>query len=188
MLGLDQVRRYAWADEYTNLAWTLAVITGRTTDDVIHAYGGDPTQPADTAPFVDAHVPPDELGTYSLVQIKEVAGFVVAIENNGWRGKDPCVAERASRDDGRFLSIFWNLNANYKVSAAKDGKLLASFDPQTVQYPAPVGEIYPDWITDVVFTDDNLHAVLLAVIEHQTGLTFDPTWLTEPLPTYRVPS
>lgn len=186
MLGLDQVRRYAWADEDTNLAWTLAVVSSRTIDEVIRAYGGDPSQPAEALPFV--YVPPDQLGAYSLVRIKETSGFIVAIENNGWRGKNTGVAERAAQDGGCFLSVFWNLNANYKLTQAEDGKLLASFDPLTVQHPAPVGETYPDWITDVVFTDDNLHAVLLAIIEQQTGLTFDPTWLTDPLPTYRVPA
>jgi hypothetical protein len=40
----------------------------------------------------------------------------------------------------------------------------------------------------VVFTDAELHAELLAVVEQQTGLPIDPTWLTSPLPTYRVPA
>ncbi|MPZ84925.1 MAG: hypothetical protein GEV28_32890 [Actinophytocola sp.] len=86
------------------------------------------------------------------------------------------------------MSVFWNLNANYKLTAAVDGKLTASFDPLTAQHPAPIGETYPDWITDVVFTDEELHAILLAVVEQQTGLAVDPVWLTDPLPTYRVPA
>jgi hypothetical protein len=185
VLELEQVRRYAWADEDTNLAWTLAVVSGRTPDDVVRAYGGDPGKQAALSPFPAAQVPPDELGAYSLLQVRQLGHHVVAIENNGWRGKSIEVAERAS-EGGDFLSVFWNLNANYKLTQAADGKLLAHFDPLTVQHPAPVGETYPDWITDVVFTDDNLHAVLLAVIEHQTGLAVDPAWLTDPVPTYRI--
>ncbi|HEY0638243.1 MAG TPA: DUF6461 domain-containing protein [Pseudonocardiaceae bacterium] len=188
MLGLDRVRRYHWADEDTNLAWTLAVVSGRTPDEVIRAYGGDPTQAPEVMSFALVQVPPDELGSFSLVQMAEAGGRVVAIENNGWRGKAAEVAERASEGGGSFLSVFWNLNANYKVTQARDGKLTASFDPLTVQHPAPPGEIYPDWITDVVFTDEELHAELLAVVEHQTGLPIDPAWLREPRPTYRVPA
>ncbi|MDQ3579086.1 MAG: DUF6461 domain-containing protein [Actinomycetota bacterium] len=188
MLGLDQVRRYLWADEDTNLAWTLAVVTGRTPHEVIEAYGGDPHQRPEALPFADAQVPPDELGVYSLVQLREADGHIVAIENNGWRGKASEVAERASARGAGYISVFWNLNANHKLTAAADGKLTASFDPLTVQHPVFVGETYPDWINDVVFTDEELHAILLAVVEQQTGLVVDPAWLTDPLPTYRVPS
>jgi Family of unknown function (DUF6461) len=188
VLGLDQVRRYAWADEDVNLAWTLAVITGRTPAEVVGAYGGDPEGTAEILPFAQAQVPLDELGTYSLVQVHEVDDYVVAVENNGWRGQSTDVARRASADGGAFISVFWNLNANYKLTQASGGELIASFDPLTVQRPAPIGETYPEWITEVVFTDDGLHAELLAVIEQQTGLTFNQEWLTEPLPTYRVPA
>lgn len=187
MLGPDQVRRYAWADEDINLAWTLAVITGCTTADVIGAYGADPNGSPVILPFAQAQVPLDELGTYSLVQVREVGDCVIAVENNGWRGQSADVARRASAGQGSFISVFWNLNANYKLTQAIGGELIASFDPLTVQHPAPVGETYPEWITEVVFTDDGLHAELLAVVEQQTGLTFEQAWLTEPLPTYRVP-
>lgn len=188
MLELEQVRRHRWADEDADLAWTLAVVTGRTTNEVIRAYGGDPDQEPTVLRFAEAQVPPDELGAYSLVQVRQDGGRVVLIENNGWLGKRAEIAERASEHNGSFLGVFWNLNANYKVIQAKNGKLTASFDPLSVQHPAPVGETYPDWITDVVFTDDSLHAILLAVVEQQTGLVLDPAWLAEPVPTYRIPT
>ena len=188
MLGLDPVRRYAWADEDINLAWTLAVITGRTTAEVVGAYGGDQSRSPQIMPFAKACVPLDELGTYSLVQVWEAGDCVVAVENTGWRGASADVAKRASAGDGSFISVFWNLNANYKLTQAVGGELVASFDPLTVQPSAPVGETYPEWITEVVFTDDGLHAELLAVVEQQTGLTVEQAWLTEPLPTYRAPA
>lgn len=39
----------------------------------------------------------------------------------------------------------------------------------------------------MVFTDEALHATLLAIVEQQTDLAFDPAWLTQPTPTYRIP-
>jgi hypothetical protein len=188
VLELDQVRRYGWADEDPDLAWTLAVVTGRAIDDVIRAYAGDPDQEPTSLRFAQAQVPPDELGAYSLIQVRQEAARVVLIENNGWLGKRAEVAQRASGSDGTFLSVFWSLNANYKVVQAENGRLTASFDPLSVRHPAPAGETYPDWITEVVFTHESLNAVLLAVVEQQTGLVFDPVWLAEPMPTYRIPT
>jgi hypothetical protein len=188
MLGLEQVRRYGWADEDINLAWTLAVITGRTVGETVRAYGGDPGRDPRMLTFAQAQVPPDALGRRAYLQVREVGQHTVAIENNGWLGKRADIAERASRDGGGFLSVFWNLNADYKLTQAVDGKLTAQFDPLTVQHLAPVGDTYPDWIADVVFTDESLHAVLLALVEQQTGLVFDPVWLTEPQRTYYLPT
>ncbi|WP_253835992.1 DUF6461 domain-containing protein [Actinokineospora globicatena] len=182
------MRRYRWADEDRDLAWTLGVVAGRSVDEVVAAYGGGAGQVGERLVFAGAQVGAGELGAVSLVQVLEVGEYVVAVENNGWRGKDVGVARRASAAGGGFISVFWNLNANYKVTQAADGELLASFDPLTVQHPPPPGEVYPPWITEVVFTDTGLHAALLAVVEHQTGLVIDRGWLTTPLPTYRVPA
>lgn len=186
MLELSQVRRYSWADEDVNLAWTVAVVTGSTATELVRAYGGDPNQPPNTRTFHQPQVPPEDLGDYSLVQVFAKDQYVIALENNGWLGQGAEVAERASQNGRRFFSLYWSLNANYKVTQALNGALVARFDPLSVQHPAPVGEHYPDWITDVVFTDESLHAILLATMEQQTGLAFDRAWLDEPHPTYRV--
>ncbi|MBM7776454.1 hypothetical protein JOD54_006658 [Actinokineospora baliensis] len=178
------MRRYRWADEDADLAWTVAVTSGRSVGQVVRAYGGDTL--VGRLSFAEAAVGPGELGAVSLLRVQEVGEHVVVVENNGWRGKAAGVAERASAGNGTFLSVFWNLNANYKVTQAADGQLTASFDPLTVQHPAPPGEVYPPWITDVVFTDGALHAELLAVLEHETGLAFDPAWLDTAWPTYRA--
>lgn len=36
-------------------------------------------------------------------------------------------------------------------------------------------------------TVTTLDATCLAMLEQQTGLVFDPSWLSMPLPTYRIP-
>ncbi|MGX7824522.1 DUF6461 domain-containing protein [Actinokineospora sp. 24-640] len=185
VLGLEQLRRYAWADEDPDLAWTLAVATGRTADEVVTAYGGDPDRGVDIV-FGDAHVGPDELGAVFLVQLMAGPQHIVAIENNGWLGTRTEVAEKASADGGHFLSVFWNLNGDYKVTEAQDGRLTASFDPLGIERSAPPGDTYPDWLADVVFTVDALHAVLLSVVEERTDLAVDRAWLNEALPTFTI--
>ncbi|MDQ3576750.1 MAG: DUF6461 domain-containing protein [Actinomycetota bacterium] len=185
MLELEQVRRYAWADEDANLAWTVAVIVGSTTDEVVTAYGGSSEEPR-LMTFREAGVDGSTReGESNLLVLRNECH--VAIENNGWAGKNVETAKRASRS-GQFFSVYWSLNANYMVTQAVDGKLVAHFDPLTVQHPAPIGETYPDWITDVVFTDDNLHAILLATVEEHTGVAFEAAWLADPLPTYLIPA
>lgn len=63
-------------------------------------------------------MPLDELGTYGLVQVRQEGRHVVLIENNGWLGKSAEIARNASANGGSFLSVFWNLNANYKLTQA----------------------------------------------------------------------
>ncbi|HSV64508.1 MAG TPA: DUF6461 domain-containing protein [Mycobacteriales bacterium] len=187
MLKLERVRRYAWADEAHDLAWTLAVVEGLDPAGVVAAYGGDPARSVGSITFEQEQVPVGEFGKYHYLQVLARERHVLAIENNGWAGKSVEVAKGASRDRGRFFSVYWSLNANYTLTQAIDGRIVAHFDPLTVQHPAPPGEIYPAWITDVVFTDDSLHAVLLALLEEQTGLAFAREWLTAELPAYRIP-
>ncbi|MGQ0776313.1 MAG: hypothetical protein ACT4NY_18115 [Pseudonocardiales bacterium] len=45
----------------------------------------------------------------------------------------------------------------------------------------------PAWVEDVEFQPGHVQAAALAVMEQQTGLSFERAWLGQPLPTYRIP-
>lgn len=178
VLSLADVRRYAWADEDSDLAWTVAVVRGQPADEVVRAYGGDPDHRPRIMTFREAVVPPEELGETSWLLVHDPDGAVVVLENNGWFGTQDEVAKQASAGGGHFMSVHWDLNANHQVLAAMDGVLVASFDPLLVEHQAAPGELYPDWLDDVVFADESLHAVLLAVLAKRTGVAVEQQWLT----------
>lgn len=128
----------------------------------------------------------DHFDEYALVQIQQFGGHIVAIEANGWRGTDDRLGVAGSRPGGHFFSVYWSINANYRVIEAQDGRLLADFDPLLFQHPVPPGERYPDWSAEVTLGPGALRAALMAVMEVRTGLVFERGWLGERWPTYRL--
>lgn len=179
----ELTEKYAWADEDENLAWTVAVIDGFDADEVIRIYGGDPAQPLGQWTFDDAWVPEDDFGEYFYVQVITHDGYVVAIEPNGWTGKVAEIARRASADGGRFFSVYWNADGRWYIVQAINGAVTGSFDV-ALRYPT---DLLPAWAVEVDFSTNNLGALCLALMEQQTGLVFDPAWLRDKLPTYRIP-
>ncbi|MFT4228313.1 DUF6461 domain-containing protein [Micropruina sp.] len=55
-------------------------------------------------------------------------GVAVAWEDNGFAGTDPDNA-RTLCADGRFASMFWNVNSVMQFSYLSDGRVLRQFDP-----------------------------------------------------------
>ena len=132
------------ADDDDDLAWTVAVVGGRTKAEVVLAYGGDPERPIGSLRF-DATfdlVPEDDLGRYFFIQTLTDGDHVVVLENNGWAGADAGLACRVSRDGGTFFSVYWSPSGTRIVQAA-DGVLVADFDPLFVGQPAGAGDTYP---------------------------------------------
>lgn len=164
-----------------DLAWTLAVVEGRSVDDVVRAYRGESVG---AATFVDSAVPEEDFGEYFHVQVFARGAHVLAVENNGWCGSSPTIACAASIG-GRFLSVYW-APENFSIHQAINGDLTAAFDPVMVGLPAGERDLHPDWITGVDFRAEPIQPLCLALVEQQTGLAFDRRWLDVPWPTYRV--
>jgi hypothetical protein len=184
---LEPCRRYDWAeDEDIVMSWTAAVIQGQDKASVIRAYGGNPDTPIGTFRFNDAHVPIDDVGDYLHIQVMTHDDAVIAIEPNGWAGSSETTASRASQSGGRFFSVYWSPVAT-RITQAVDGKIVAHFDPLNAQPPERLGETLPTWLDQIIFTTEKLNATMLVAMELETGVAFDPTWLNEPMPTYRVP-
>lgn len=181
------LERYEWVDKEYDLVWTVGVVEGRTEADVVRAYGGNPSQPAEPRVFEEAWVPQEHFGDYFHIQTLTHVRYVVAIEPNGWIGSIPEIARRASTG-GRFLSVFWNINGNYKIVQAIDGQVVACFNPMSIDGLPERGELRPPWIEGRRIGLHHLRSTCLALVEEQTGLAFDRKWLDIKLPVYRAPA
>jgi hypothetical protein len=183
----DLARRYRWADEDIDLAWTVAVIEGLAADDVIRVYGGDPGQPAGACTFAQlADVQGDIDAPQHHLQVIVHNGLVCVVEWHGWTGTLPEIARRCSVG-GRFFAVHWSLSSNPRINQAVDGRVVAYFEMFAGDKPY-AGEPAPAWITDGVSVDvDAMRSTALALMEQQTGLAFDRRWLDQVRPAYRVP-
>jgi Family of unknown function (DUF6461) len=184
---LERGERYLWADNDFDLAWTVAVIKGTTARDAVGAYsGGEPVEPIGQMEFTRAFVPEDDLGDYVIIQVMPHGQHTVVIENNGWLGTSQEIAQRASSAGGQFFSVYWSPSGD-RIVQAINGQLVASFEPLSIGDTGSEGDTHPEWLHDTVFSTEGLHSTMLAVLEEQTGIAFDPQWLRNELPTYRIP-
>jgi hypothetical protein len=178
--------KYAWADADYDLAWTVAVIQGRTADAVLALYGGGRAAKLGDLTFSAANADRNEhFDEYAVLQLLVRDQLVVAIEPNGWTGNIPEIARRVSAGGGDFFSVYWS-PAAFQIVQAKDGQIVASFDPNFIGLPAGANDLLPGWVGDDDFPLDHLKSSCLAAVEQQTGVAFDRGWLGEPLPTYRI--
>jgi hypothetical protein len=184
---LERHERYLWADNDFDLAWTVAAIEGTTAQDAVAAYsGGEPAEPVGQMEFGRAYVPEDDLGDYFIIQVMLHGRRIVVIENNGWLGTNRQIAQRASSAGGRFFSVYWSPSGD-RIVQAINGELVASFEPLSIGDTSSEGDTHPEWLRDTVFSTEGLHSTMLAVLEEQTGIAFDPQWLRKELQTYRIP-
>jgi Family of unknown function (DUF6461) len=116
---------YDWVDDPSvckvGVAGCITVVTGSSCDDILVAFGGDPT----TFPEPWEYSWDSEDPTVAVVAF---AGAVVAVEDNGFQGSRPEVLRSAS-SSGRAASVFWNVDRNMRVGLAEGGRVLCQFDP-----------------------------------------------------------
>lgn len=183
--------RYRWVDEDRDLDWSVAVIKGRTTEEVVATYGGDATRPFESMTYTQAktwrNVHFDEAGVLMLCRADHA---VVAIEPNGWASSIAEIARRQSATGGHFFSVHWSPSA-YQVLEAVDGKVTALFDPIYVEpgddQPRD-GERYPVWLTGSEFLDDQrIRSTCIGLMAEHTGVAIERTWLEQEQPVYLIP-
>lgn len=83
-----------------------------------------------------------ETGTFA-VQIREVNGWKVLVEPNGYQSSLPDTAAALSTGGGTVVSVFWNVNAQMQFLLARDGQVRRRFDPllpELVSEGAPLTE------------------------------------------------
>lgn len=144
---------------------TVTVVTGgRTVDEVLVAFGADPSR-ATVAEELD-----DVLLRGGLVQVCAAEDVVFAVEPNGWQGSRPEVLRRLG-ERGRAASWYWNVNAVTRLSFARGGVALASFDPG--HEPEPDGDDdLVEVLAQVDLDQDDRHGAALRAIELFTGRAF----------------
>ncbi|WP_432173911.1 DUF6461 domain-containing protein [Streptomyces sp. Tue6028] len=186
----DLVARYAWADADELDAYTFSVIAGKTENEVIRAFGGDPEASrlmtfAETVEEQAAHLYED----YELLRVLSVDRCVIAIEW-GYHGSIPEIARRTSSVGGEFFSVYRNVNARYQVMHALDGHVDGMFDPFELEDAAwmePEPEI-PAWAEGVGFHMETLCAESFALMERTMGVTIEPGWMDTALRTVLLTS
>ncbi|MFL6072583.1 MAG: DUF6461 domain-containing protein [Mycobacteriales bacterium] len=103
-------------------AATVTVVAGRSAEDVLRGFGADPAAPASLAELLR------EVTVDPWVAVLSDGGHVLAVEFNGYQGAGRPVLDAVSRG-GRAASMFWNVNALTRLSFARDGTVLGSFEP-----------------------------------------------------------
>lgn len=109
---------YRWVEDgWFYVAATYTVVTGMSQDEVIRVFGGDPDAPFD----MDEHD-----GVPAIVLVASIGDAVLAVEPNGYQGG--YVLERLSAN-GTAASMFWNVNGVTSLGFARNGTMLAQFEP-----------------------------------------------------------
>jgi DMSO/TMAO reductase YedYZ molybdopterin-dependent catalytic subunit len=168
------VADHEWADDV--VALTLTFVRGLGLGEVGDLLGlrWDTERPAT---FTDAEWQQDhETSTYA-VQAAPLGGWIVLVEPNGYLTSLPRVVAALSRR-GVAVSVFWNVNALMRLTAARDGAVVRAFDPLLFAASAegeplpqeeglPFGEVGP------------VRQAALELAERLTGVHVDRTWLLE---------
>ncbi|MCF4136341.1 DUF6461 domain-containing protein [Streptomyces sp. Tue 6430] len=148
----ELVARYAWADTDEVASRTASVVTGKTEDEVIRAFGGDPASSRamtfdETADEQAEHLYED----HHLLQVLGFGQHVVAVEC-GYHGSIPEIARRASVG-GEFFSVHSSVNARHQVMHAVDGRVDGAFDPfewEDAEWMDPEPQL-PGWARGATF-------------------------------------
>ncbi|GLZ38619.1 hypothetical protein [Actinokineospora sp. NBRC 105648] len=183
--------RYRWLDDALDIDWSVAVINGRTLDEVVATYGGDVSKPLGPMDYASAKTWRNQhFDDGGIICVRQLPGAVLVIEPNGWASSIAEIARRQSANGGHFFSVYWSPSA-FQVLAANDGTVSALFDPVYLE-PADdqprSGEVYPAWLTGSEFLDDrHIRSTCITLLEEHTGVQIERTWLGEPHATYSIP-
>ncbi|MFC0542301.1 DUF6461 domain-containing protein [Kutzneria chonburiensis] len=148
-------------------AATITFVPGRSSADVLRAFGADPAKPLPLLEFQDR----DYQNIDPWVCVLDRPDGVIAVEFNGWQGSNQPVL-RGLSSTGRAASMFWNVNGTRRLSVARDGTVLASFDlrPEATDSPEVLA-----LLADVDLDDPyHLSAKGLLAATRFTGITLTP--------------
>jgi hypothetical protein len=114
---------HRWIDTSSlQVAATITVVHGLTPSEVITTFGGDPAAP------VSLRSVPQQYGYVPTLTVLAVDDVVLAVEENGFRGADRRTLTALSRN-GKAASLYWNVNANFRLTIAERGNLVFAGHP-----------------------------------------------------------
>jgi hypothetical protein len=119
---------YRWiAKSSLSVAATITIVVGLTPDEVVRAFGGDPSGPISIQAFAQRLALQRDSQYHAVLAMLEVDGAVLAVEENGFQGADSDRIKALSRN-GKAASVYWNVNANFRLTFAERGELVYSGD------------------------------------------------------------
>ncbi|MFC0111149.1 DUF6461 domain-containing protein [Kibdelosporangium aridum] len=114
-------------------AATITVIQGLTPQEVIKTFGGDPAAPVSIREIAERpaweRLSNPRYGYVPLLTVLAVDDYVLAVEDNGFEGSDRETLTALSRK-GKAASVYWNVNANFRLTFAENGNLVYSGSPR----------------------------------------------------------
>lgn len=131
--------------------------------------------------FDDFALPPHQKGKTGLLNVFEVDGHLVTLENNGFLG----VAYRTQRrltelaGRGRYLSFYYSSgNRDCQYVEVANGLILADFSPLLDEPPSVLSPLFAE--------GDGPREKMVLAAELRMGVQINPDWLTEKTQTYVI--
>jgi hypothetical protein len=176
---VEEIAQYEWLENSPiGEAGCVTFVEGTDLGAVAAAFGGSLDEAVEVA--VDGAYEPDY--AQEAVMLRQVGGWVVAIEDNGWQGSRPEVLRRLIA--GRAVSCFWNVNAVTRFSYANHGTVVTAFE---ALFPDDRSGLDPDALEDLgagLPWDDAVGAaeqLMFALAARITGIEFIPDLLAGPM-------
>ncbi|MFB6394590.1 DUF6461 domain-containing protein [Polymorphospora sp. 2-325] len=153
---------YRWLSNSTlGMAATVTVVSGAGVGAVLRAFGADPARPESMRAIGEDLVRRQSIDPW--VAVLDVGEAVIAVEYNGWEGSTAPVLTEASAG-GRVASMFWNVEAETRLSFAEHGAVLLSVEPfAAIDAPPPVAPA----VDDLDFADHRRDKRLMGLLAVQ---------------------
>ena len=163
-------------------AYCATAIEGAWVDRVVEVFACDRATRRDAtfAEQAEMSLPYPEGWGNDTVQIDQIDGYVLCVENNGWAGTEEPRPQQLSTG-GLYVSVYRNVNAVMQVVVARDGAVQRVFDPLLYDADGALPEE-----EGLPFGEPLLAAAAMwALLERLTGLRVTRDWLLDqPHPAY----
>jgi hypothetical protein len=125
---------FEWANEYEAIC--LTIVAGADVNTAVRAIAKGAERPVADYDGAVAWISRDSEDLLVFIAAGEVSGTTFVWEDNGFSGSDDEIAKDLSRG-GRFVSVYWNVNALSSFVFAVDGEVIVRMDELVFAPEAP---------------------------------------------------